>query len=1857
MGNVEFRESVRGLRVRRLGARFDSKDCGAVRLGGVLLGLALVAVNAAGWVWYGTRARSQDVVVASEPQRRSELRVAALLPTRDVEAAERLSVRFTEPVCDTEPLPELGAAPFRSEPPLEGRWEWDGADTLSFVLAQPVRTGQRVEFIPTPELEALARRPLAAGEPLRFSAGNLECLGARLRSADLYQVNFEIEFNAPVEAERLAGHVRVEQPPSKFEDPILPEVLSTGASERHTLRLARPQWDRFVVIVPAGVVPASGPLATLEERKYALDLPEDFTLTSHWASVSSASESATVTLYFDRELATSQEAPPVKVEPSVTPLTVRARGAQLVLEGNFECGRSYEVTVGASLLASDGVALGKEQRRTVEIGARPPRLALPRSQGILTPGGGLALELATTNVPAVEVEATRLLPGNLVPHLRGERTAYTSKELFSRTYPLPLQPDRPQTHALDLRALLERQPDGLLGIYSIQARSTQSHWTSDRTLVHVTDIGTTLKRDADGLHVWLRSLSTGAALAGARVSALSIADQLLASATTDSEGYAALPLRVASSIERPYVVLAELGNDLGYLELGEHEWSVPEALASGRAAPRAADVFVYTERALYRPGDTVHVTGIARTPLGAVLTSELRAVVERPDGRVWLDTTVKPELAQGTFHLDVPTEIDAPTGQWQVRVHVPGNDEVVGRARFGVETFLAARMVIQLDETPASPTEGVALGIQPLAMSAVAQFPVKAAAHWIPAEFRSRRFPQLRFRRPTHEPVDAEWAGALDQDGNVRAPAPGLTKLPPGKWTGTIEWTVTEPGARSVSSRQTLEHDSSPFHLGLALGLDPEAPSESVVAVGPPTNVRWVCVDVLDADVAAPRLAWRLEHVKSETTLKRVAGVLTWTLEESVEVVASGLVEAIGASSGAFELRCAANGRHRITLAPEGGPETSLEFHATTGPLASFVPPIEDQERVVLQAPEGPVRPGETLEFDVRVPFDGSLLVTLEDRRLLAQQRVATTDGKAHVSFEVPAEARGSVVVSAQVTRAIERGASWRPHRAWGWMKLDLDKSSHELALKVVAPERLNPGEVASVRVELPPMADATRPAVVHLFAVDEGIRVTGGDRLPEPTAFFHAPRRHATPTSDIWAALLPDHVMPESVHRIGGDVDLGLGSARRNEPQEVRRTPAIVWQRAVELDATRARSFELVVPDFVGTLTWIAVAADGDRFGGAQASTRVRGEVPMTLNAPRFAAPGDRFVVPVVFENGTDVAAQVALSLELEGPVEFTRELDAEGRELAQGAAAVEAGAPRAGAPTSHTLGSIALAPKATLRRWLEFEATAEGRVEGRALALATLEGGRQVQTSAKLDLPVRSGRPELVVERTLVIEAGAARSLDLAQELGLVKEELQRASLRISSDVGLSLEPLGRHALDYPYGCAEQTTSRIAALLALPGTLLESEGHAEDAQRRIAAGIDRLWSMQTRTGGISYWTGERSPSLWASAYVAETLVEARRRGHDVPQSLLDGLGQYLERELTRDQHPSTRATLVRVLAELGRPQRGWERRLEELSNELGRCAKIELALAAALDARPEDARRRLAEWGDAPNEPSISGGVSAFEGLAWLQSDVRRLALELRTRLVLADVDAELLRCAHMLDAQREGGRFGSTLDNASALLALARFHSATDTVQSDWHGTLQFAGEAHEIRSDEPLGLDVSHATNVEFLTQGTGRMYVVARGVGRRAPDAPASDSGLRVRRRWLDMEGRELDPSEIRLGTLVQVELSIVARGSKTESNVSIVDPLPAGFEIENERLANTSTGRTRTVEVPGTVALHPTRVEYLDDRAVVFANVPPFDARWTYRVRAVALGTFELAPPSAEAMYDAKVSSVGGPATKVTVVP
>jgi len=1910
---------------------------GAARLGLVALASGLIGVNWLGWVRYGAEAAERQGAPGAAPEDRpaaprAPLGLAFALPTDDVERAAALTVVFDSAVVPLAPdqstadLPALAEVPFRAfelapggalQPlDLAGQWSWGGPDRLVFSLAAPLGAGRTVALKPTPALEALAGRPAAEALRPQWSSGPLAVTDVGLRSCDRDALTIEVAFNAPVDAVALASALNTPPPaprpvavaggPAAPPD-LLPAdralapratVLTSGAEATHVVRYARhAEHEQFHFSLPAGLAPARGAHGLTARAHRVLALPRSFDVIGHRVEHGHAAERATVRVRFDRPLAGGQEAAPVRVTPEIAPLTARCAGRELVLEGAFQARSRYTITVGSSLLAEDGQTLRREREVVIEVPARHPQLRLDHDGGILSPGGGLMLPLTATNVRAVQVTAVEVLPGNLVPHLRGERTEYTSREVLSRVFPLTMRPDRPERHALDLRALFADSPEGARGVYSVSIESTEDRWTDASTVLRITDLVLTLKQDRDGVHAWVQSLSSGGPVAGAAVSALTVTDQLVAGGVTDAAGYVAL--RVPSSSDASdavYVVTAERDGDLAYTLPGGQAWSIPKELATGRAAPELADVYVYAERRLYRPGDTAHLTGIARTPDGLRFGGALTVRTLRPDGLELHRAVVTPELAQGLFHVDVPTPLDARTGSYSVEVLAEnggGRMHTVGRARFDVEAFLAARLTLTA-EPPAKPESEAmlqaphqreaalltaqsprAVAVSSLAGTSVAGYPVRVAARWTPEVFTSAAHPEHRFSTlaPERDVVRAESAGVLDAVGRASVVPPGSEGLLPGRWSGRLEWTVTEPGGRSVSTVESVTLERAGTHLGLTFEGMTKHGRYNVVAVGPEPvatlGLQWVTVDAAAKPTAAPLLAYELARVVSTPELVDLGGSLAWRYVERLEVRATGtLTRGDGASDGRIEVAfdSADFAPMRLIVRAEGCAPVTLDFHVHDGALESFRPPLEALDSIDLSTASGAVRPGDTVEIDVRAPFDGSLLLTLEDDRLRAQRRLELVGGSARVALTVPRDVRGDVFVSAQVTRPLERRSAWRPHRAHGWLRVRTLHGDHELRAELQAPVRVRPGATAAVEVTVPGLA-AEHSACVHLYAVDEGIRVTGGDRLPDPLGHFMAPRRHSTRTTDGWFDLMPDTALPPEVRLIGGDGELGDGSARQRAPEEVRKAPRVVWQSAVPLGRDGRSTFDLNVPDFVGTLTWIAVVVDGDRYGAASAATLVRGDLPLLTTFPRFIAPGDRFVVPVSFENPNESAVTVAVELALSGPARFVGTASGpiagapiEASFDAATEASLESVSDAGAADQRYFCSEEHLEPGAVVRRHLVFEADAQlesGRILGEIALVGAFVDGRAVHERAPFDVPVRTGRPLVVAGLVRGFQVGAPIELDLARELGFEPGSALTGRVSVSSSYGVTLEPLARYALDYPYGCAEQTGSRILALLSLPtGTspalgLQDPEVFAREARERILAGIDRLWSMRSPDGGIAYWPGQREASEWATAYTAEVLSRCKAAGYDVPEPLLSGVAAYLERRLAATTlEAETRVTLLRTLAELGRRLPGWWQRLAEERAALPYSAQVELAFAAALMERPEDAKEVL---GALPprDEPPARARVDrgAFERL---NSTVRTLALELELRLMLGESSQDLVWLVAELDEERQAdgaARFWNTLDNVAALRALGRFSAAADGAGSDWRGTLSVGDETAEVAAGREARFPIRSGAALAAEVAGTGQLWLRAAVTGRRAADAAESDAGLIVRRRWSKSDGTPLDTADIRLGDLIAVDVTLRAAGNSPVEDVVIVDPLPAGFEVENTRLA----GSLRPADDPSD--LEPERVELLDDRVLIFARARPRTRTLRYHVRAVQVGTFEHAPVQAEAMYEPTKLSVGGATERVLV--
>jgi uncharacterized protein YfaS (alpha-2-macroglobulin family) len=661
-----------------------------------------------------------------------------------------------------------------------------------------------------------------------------------------------------------------------------------------------------------------------------------------------------------------------------------------------------------------------------------------------------------------------------------------------------------------------------------------------------------------------------------------------------------------------------------------------------------------------------------------------------------------------------------------------------------------------------------------------------------------------------------------------------------------------------------------------------------------------------------------------------------------------------------------------------------------------------------------------------------------------------------------------------------------------------------------------------------------------------------------------------------------------------------------------------------------------------------MAVVTGQDQYGSVQCPVTVSSPLLVETSWPRFAAPNDQFDVPVKLFNSTREALRVRLGIRSEGPARIQMESsDAE----------------------------LVIKPGEPVTTWIHAATTGTGQVRVRVEAV-TVGAAEAFTSMSQADFPVRPAGPLHAESKLLRVKAGEPCRIDPPTTFlpGTAK-----ITLSLSAKPSVHLQPAVQQLIDYPYGCVEQTTSRLFALLCASDVLsldAPSESRDQAISNMIEAGIDRLWSMQTRSGGIGYWPGAETPDLWGTTYAADFLVQAQRAGRKIDARFLDALAKYLESELGKTMSDgiddNMRVHICYVLAAMKSPQHGWLSRLSDRAAQLDMAGRAHLAAAWLEIGRKDKAAAILTADTLEQTVATTTGGR--------LRSQVREEAVLLNVLLGLDKFHAWIPSLVERLEKARRNGQWGSTLENARALAALGRYQMLSPESPA-FEGTVRGGGCAVH-RFTQAARETLSFAADgqpVEIHSSGHGDIFIsmTTRGLLRDG-GALDYDRQLKVARRWKDRHGKVIDPARIKVGDLVLVETELTVpsvAGDASVENIAIVDALPAGMEVENPRLSTSAPGEAAVAEpdkdasssepegesaeetdandpqegVSAETEIQadmPDRVEFRDDRVVIFTAGASTTRTYRYALRAITGGSFDLPPIQASCMYDAAFASM-----------
>ncbi|MFI4998360.1 MAG: alpha-2-macroglobulin [Reyranellales bacterium] len=1581
--------------------------------------------------------------------------------------------------------------------------------------------------------------------------------------------------------------------------------------------------------------PAAAPTEALAYRRIGID---------------STRPEAEACLYFNK---------PLVVDPSVkygdyVRIAPDVKSALRVVDdrlciGGLTYGQDYSVTLMTGFPGKDGTKLGAQQKVDVALGARPAAVSLPGKGFILPRGSAVGLPVTTVNVAKVGIAVYRVNERGL------DRFA---SDRYDATFP----GTEPLTDTWSLRAWLNGSNGTLQwrgtmevrnvlnqpAVTAFPIRETVKDWKpgayfvvmwnaarppskardddDDSSLdgmagmwVMDTDIALTTFTGRDGLNVFARSLESAQPLGGLEVVLLSRGNDPIAKAITAADGrvsFAAGLIKGRGAAEAIAVMASDSAKqEFSRLELTKSAFDLSDRGIDGRKPPGPVDAFLYTERGVYRPGETVQLMAMLRDD-GATALADLPVtlIVKRPDGSEFTKYTLALP-ASGALYQAIDLPKSSRRGQWSVSAHIDPKAPPVGKVEFSVQDFVPEKLKVEL--APDQPmlrlgrTNGFAVSADFLYGAPAAGLTVEADLRiTVDSQpfggFNDYQFGVEKEREKFEPPLVTLSAPDTDAAGKSRIEWAGDqlkdTALP---LRAQVEARVFEPGnGRATKTDLAVPLRTRDAYIGVRPVFDGRYARE-----GTDTEFDVVAVNAEGKQIALPSVDYKIERILHSYQWYQSEGRWRWQTIASERLIAANTL-ALKADAPARLTTRLTWGPHRLTITDrQANTSTSTTFYVGWygGDDTEEAP-----DTLKVASDKKNYAPGDTARLRIEPPFAGEALIAIATDRILATYTAKVPAGG--TTIEVPVKAEWGAGAYALVTawRPLSPPAERTPTRAIGAVWLGLDPAQRTLSVQMAAPEKVTPRQ----RIEVPiRVANAQgKEAFVTLAAVDEGILQLTRFHTPNPAEFYFGKRRLGLDMRDDYGRLLDAHADDLGRIRTGGDAgDIGGLDVVPT------RTVAL-FSGPVKLDDKGEARIALDIPDFIGQLRLMAVAYDKTKVGSAEARLFVRDAVTADVVLPRFLAPGDRGRVALSLHNVDGQPGDYQVTLEATGAVALERPV-AETRKLAANQRDLMSWNLRAG---DVGFGKVAVAVQGPGG----FSVRREWDIQVRAAQTPSA-----VDTVSQLD-PAR----ELTVDRNLTSSFAEGSSV---------------VSVALSRVPGIDVAALLRALDKYPYGCIEQTTSRALPLLYYNDVALLGYGPADPKiADRVQEAVYRVVDMQMTDGSFGMWGPSSNPAAeWLQSYALDFLLRARDQQMAVPAASLQRGLTWLNRSADK-LSPNAQAYAWYVLAKAGLADPGRVRYFQDAKASEIKGGLAWAQLAAALNQVGEPGRARL-----------------AF-GLARQRIDERDphdyYGSPLRDRAALLALASEA------------GGRDGLIAVVGSVRERLTARVEETTTQEQAWlvlaaralsaGGEIAYSvdGETHKSTA-EPVVLNPDAAAltrGLKLRNEGERAVWlqVTARGVPKEP--LPASSNGLSVDRSYFTLDGREPDFAGVRQNDRIIVSIT----GRNLEGGyheVALLDLLPAGFEIES--VINDETVKT----FPFLPKLTPTRMaEARDDRffAAFDMGQRPYRSWWddegrngnsfhvAYVVRAVTPGTFALPAVNVSDMYSPRVSA-RSPMGSVTITP
>jgi uncharacterized protein YfaS (alpha-2-macroglobulin family) len=1524
----------------------------------------------------------------------------------------------------------------------------------------------------------------------------------------------------------------------------------------------------------------------------------------------------------------------LKIEPNVT-FTVEPADQGFMIKGDFNQDDLYKVSINKNIVGALGGKMDEDFEGEAFFGKVSPYLEFTNKNAqYMSTLGSKNIGVNIVNIPKVNISVSKIYENNILTFLKSSRRSYyyDDEEGYSYSADASLYSELLSSKKIETADLPLKQGVSVLnlplpdqtsrrGIYFVSVESEDDYYRKVQKIVSISDIGliSKLSQNQEDLLVFANSIMNTTPMPGLEIKLISSNNQEICKGITNSNG-----LAVFKNLKKDFpnftvaMVTASTKDDFNYLLFEDSEIETSKFDLAGKDFNEAnLDAYIYGDREIYRPGETLNFNTVIRTNNWETPSEiPIKIQIKQPNGKE-INSIMTKTNAFGAINHTLKLDRSALTGFYNIDVFT-GNNILIGSKIISVEDFMPDRIKVTLD------------GPDKVDINQKANMKLQANNLFGPPASDNKYELDFSIKRKIFQPKGYEsFTFGVDdltkfenelRSGITNAKGGGeeifeiSDKLAnKGLLEGKVLVSVFDETGRPVHRQKSFDIYTQKQFFGIRIpsyfvGTNSSLPIELAALNSDGKAI--ATLGIMDI--------YLLEY---QTVLEKTNEGLRYVSKKKEKLIKSQDLKFVGKNltqsfvpkiSGEYEVRVSQPGVESYV---------SSNFYAYGyGSKASFE--VDTDGEVLIETNKENYVLGEKAKAIFKTPFDGKLLITIENHGIIEHKYVQTTNKSAELTLELGIEHLPNVYITATLVRPMDQ-PELPLMSAHGMKTIKVDDPKRRIPIVITATEKSRSKTKQKVEVRTSPNTELT------IAVVDEGILQIKNTETAKINEYFYQKRALGVRSFDLYPLLLPE-IQLNGKSSTGGDGSMG----KRINPLANGRAELVAkWSGHLKSDASGKASFEFEIPEFLGSLRIMVVAYNGQRFGSEEQKMIVADPVSISVGMPMFLSPSDKVKVPVTFFNTTDLPQTVKLSTLAEGQIKVGNFMES--------GITIDAGK----------------------EKHLELEVEGMEKIGLGKLKVLASNGSETFSKTTEISV-----RPAGSLHKS-----GSSGIVAKNSEVNFSAPETYFPGT-FSSKVYVGNTPMMQfgHRLEsllaYPHGCVEQTVSKAFPQLYLAGMVQQLKGESGvmqtgkselNPQYNVNAAIQKLEGMQLYNGSLSYWPGQSDGYWWGTAYALHFLLEAQKSGFEVSKTHTTKMIDYLTSRTNEEESEEDIWTLVSkgnyvkksrlktelvyslyVLSLSDQPNLSAMNQLKENFDKLSNDQQFLLACAykqigddgGYLRLLPKTLIRET-------YDRMLSNSFS---------SPIRNLALVLNTLVESDPLNPQIAGLSQNLNSILSNrSMYLNTQELSFSMLAMGKLLNAKKS-----SGKAEIYADGKLVSTIEGKGqwIDLTKYPKGVKIKSINDNLYYYLESEGIRKDNKfKAEDNFLKARRTYFTRTGEQIKSPVFKQNQLIVVRLTVSADVGLAYNidNVVLTDMLPAGLEIENPRLV-----KDRDMEWISD-ASSAQYFDIRDDRINYFIDVDASEKHYYYLARAVSRGKFVQGPVSADAMYNNNMRSYWGGGTVV----